>query len=50
VNVQHKVRKELKEVVITRTSRARRSGVEDDRREGQLWDGKLCRGSSPGLC
>ena len=47
VNVEHKVRKELKEVVITRTSRGRRSGVEDDRREGQLWEGKLDGGSSP---
>ena len=48
VNVEHKVRKELKEVVITRTSRGRRSGVEDDRREGQLWEGKLGGGSAPG--
>ena len=48
VNVEHKVRRELKEVVITRTSRGRRSGVEDDRREGQLWEGKLDGGSSPG--
>ena len=52
VNVEHKVRKkEVKEVVITRTSRGRRSGVEDDRREGQLWDeAKLDGGSSPGEC
>ena len=50
VNVEHKVRRELKEVVITRTSRGRRSGVEDDRREGQLWEGKLDGGSSPGEC
>ena len=50
VNVEHKVKRELKEVVITRTSRGRRSGVEDDRREGQLWEGKLDGGSSPGEC
>ena len=50
VNVEHKVRsKDLKEAVITRTSRGRRSGVEDDRRDGQLWDGKL-DGGSPGEC
>ena len=48
VNVEHKVRRDLKEVVITRTSRGRRSGVDDDRRDGQLWEPGQLGGGAPG--
>ena len=48
VNVEHKVRRDLKEVVITRTSRGRRSGVDDDRRDGQLWEAGQLGGGAPG--
>ena len=48
VNVEHKVRRDLKEVVITRTSRGRRSGVDDDRRDGQLWESGQLGGGAPG--
>ena len=48
VNVEHKVRRDVKEVVITRTSRGRRSGVDDDRRDGQLWEAGQLGGGAPG--
>ena len=49
VSTEHRVVQEPREVVITRTvNRGRRSGVEDDRRDGQLWEEGALSGGADG--